>query len=85
MGIFGVGSVVAGPKVLEKLGFTRNGITKNSWAASWMSSYGGNIKKKDLFSELQAMGGKGKVKASGISYLTKVCEYLCDLTRHSEL
>lgn len=74
----GVTGAFAGPKILHTLGFTTSGIKAGSWAAEWMSLYGGNVKAADLFAKLQADGAKGAMKwTTGIPYVNDVCNYLC--------
>lgn len=73
----GATGVVAVPAILALLGFTPTGILAGSWAAWWMSLYGGKVAAGSLFSALQAVGATGAMKLTGIPYVKAVCNYLC--------
>ncbi|KAL2040673.1 hypothetical protein N7G274_006652 [Stereocaulon virgatum] len=48
--------VVLAPYMLDLLGFAELGPVEGSWAARWMSMYGGAVPKGSLFSFLQRLG-----------------------------
>lgn len=73
----GATGVVAGPAAIAVLGFTPTGIVAGSWAAWWMSLYGGKVAAGSLFAALQAVGATGAMKWTGIPYAKAVCDYLC--------
>jgi hypothetical protein len=74
----GIGGVVGGVVVLPLLGFTSSGIVAGSWAASWMSLYGGDVPAGSLFAGLQSTGAAG-IPWRSLYNPFDICKNLCNL------
>ena len=86
LGAVGAGVVVGGPAALGALGFGASGVVAGSWAAWWMSMYGGKVAAGSIYAILQGVGATGGVlNYTGIPYINAVCNHLCyDYDDHTD-